>query len=86
MDIATLKGFFLWCTVMNGVVLGTWTVLVLTVPHLVFEPVYRFFRISRQSFDLLSYAYIGLYKILIIVFNIVPYLSLLIVESRLSQQ
>jgi hypothetical protein len=39
----------------------------------------RFYRISAEQFDVISFAGIVLYNTLIILFNLVPYIALLIV-------
>ena len=42
----------------------------------------RWYRISPEQFDTVSFAGIVLYKILIFVFNLVPYLALVIVGRK----
>jgi hypothetical protein len=37
------------------------------------------FSLSREAFDVVIYSYLGLYKVLVLVFNVVPFLALLIV-------
>ena len=38
----------------------------------------RFFPIPRETFNVVIYSFLGLYKIFVIVFCLVPYLALLI--------
>ena len=44
------------------------------------------FPITREAFHLVLYSFLGLYKIAIIVFNVVPWIALLIVAKRETVQ
>jgi len=58
---------------------GLWGVL-MVLPHGWLHRLWgRWLRISPDQFDIVSFAGIVLYEILIFVFNLVPYLALLIV-------
>ena len=39
----------------------------------------KWFSISKETFNVAIYSFIALYKILIIVFNLIPYIALVIV-------
>lgn len=79
MDIVHVRAFFLWCTVLNGTLLGL-SVLILTFTG---DWVYRmhgkWFGLSRDAFNVIIYAFLGAFKVLVLVFNVVPYVALLIV-------
>ncbi|NLS95813.1 MAG: hypothetical protein GXX96_27070 [Planctomycetaceae bacterium] len=79
MQLDTLTTFFMWCTVIDGALLVLWTVVFLFAPDLVYRTQSRWFPIPRQTFDVVMYGFLGLFKILFLVFNLVPYLALLIV-------
>ena len=79
MDIHELTGFFMWCTIINGSLLAFWTVMFLLAPDVVYRTQSRWFPISRETFNVVMYSFLGLFKIVFLVFNIVPYLVLLIV-------
>jgi len=79
MNIETLKLFFMWCSVINGALLLFWTLMCLYLPDTVFRLQSRWFPISREQYNLAIYSFLGLFKVLFIVFNVVPYLALLIV-------
>jgi hypothetical protein len=49
------------------------------VPDLVYRIQSRWFPISRDSFDLVIYGFIGLFKIFFLMFNLVPYIVLLLI-------
>lgn len=79
MDIHTLTTFFMWCTIINGALLILWTVMCLFAPNLVYATQRRWFPIPRETFDVVIYCFIGAFKILFLVFNLVPYIALLII-------
>jgi hypothetical protein len=68
----------MWCTIINGGLLLFWTLMCVLVPDLAYRLQYRFFPISRDVFNVVIYAFLGLFKILFILLNVVPYVALLI--------
>ncbi|MDH3584066.1 MAG: hypothetical protein OER86_07615 [Phycisphaerae bacterium] len=79
MDIETITAFFMWCTIINGGLMIFWTLWVSFAPGLVYRTQSRWFPISRETFDMAIYAFLGVFKIFFIIFNLVPYLALLII-------
>jgi hypothetical protein len=79
MDIQALTTFFLWCTVLNLGVLILSSIMCIFFADFSYRMNYRFFGISREAFNVVLVCFIGLYKIFVIVFNVVPYVALLIV-------
>ena len=79
MDVQALTDFFMWCTIMNGALLLLWSTLFIFAPDLVYRTQSKWFPVSRETFNVVMYSFIGLFKIVFIVFNIVPYLALLII-------
>ncbi len=79
MDIQTLTEFFMWCTILNGNLLLLWAIVCMFAPGLVYRMQSAWFPIPREIFDVAIYAFLGFFKILFIVFNLVPYVALLIV-------
>jgi len=78
MDIQTLTTFFMWCTIINGALLFVWTLAWLLVPGLVYRTQSRWFTVSRETFDTVFYSFLGMFKIIFLVFNVAPYVALLI--------
>ena len=79
MDTITLRTFFLWCTIINGIVL-IFSSLVCVFARDWLYPIHnRFFNIPRETVNTMCYSFIALYKILFLVFNLVPYIALLII-------
>ena len=79
MTIDMVREALLWCFVINtGLLL--WWFLFFTLAHdLVYRLHGKWFRLPVDKFDAIHYAGIAFFKILIFVFNVVPYLALLIV-------
>ena len=69
----------MWCTIINGSLLLFWTVIYMSAPDLVFRTQRRWFPISQETFTIVFYSFIGLFKILFTVFNLVPFVALLII-------
>ncbi len=79
MNVQTLTRFFMWCTIMNGALFLLWTTMCLLAPDLVYRTQRIWFPIPRETFDVVIYSFLGLFKIFFLVFNLVPYLALLII-------
>ena len=79
MDIHLLTAFFMWCTIMNGTLLLLWSALCMVAPDVVFRTQSKWVPISRESYNVVIYSFLGLFKILYLVFNVVPYLALVII-------
>ena len=68
-----------WCTLINFCLL-VWWVLFLTIAHdWTLRLHTKWFRLSPEQFDSIHYSLMGVFKIGVIVFNLVPYLALRIV-------
>lgn len=78
MGAETLRGVLLWCTILNSAVLAFWALLFLTLRDRL-HGMTRRFRMSAEQFDAINYAGITLYKVGILLFNLVPYIALRIV-------
>jgi hypothetical protein len=75
-----LVSFLVWSTVLNYAVLLLW----FTVFRAAHEWLYRlhghWFTLSPDTFDTIHYAGLAGYKILVLIFNVVPLLALLLVR------
>lgn len=80
MDLAKLTQFFKWCTLINGALMAVWIIFCAMAPDWVYATQSHFFPIPRESFDLMIYGFLGLFKLLFLIFNAVPYLALKIIE------
>ena len=78
MDIQTLTTFFMWCSILNGGILTLWTIAFMFAPELTYRAQSKWIPIPRASFNVALYSFLGLFKILFLVFNVIPYIALLI--------
>ena len=81
MTIQTLTTFFMWCTIINGGLLLLWSGLYKAAPNLIYRTQRWWFPISEETFRLIFYGFLGVFKILFLIFNAVPYAALLIMEG-----
>ena len=79
MDVQTLITFFMWCTIIDGVLLALWITLCALAPDLVYRTQSKWFPIPRETFNVIIYSFLGLFKVGFLVFNVAPYIALLIV-------
>ena len=79
MFFQTLTTFFMWCTILNGGLLILWTLMCMLAPNLVYRTQSKWFPIPRETFNVVIYAFLGLFKIVFLIFNVVPYVTLLII-------
>ncbi|MEO8158975.1 MAG: DUF6868 family protein [Betaproteobacteria bacterium] len=79
MSIDTLRGFLGWCAVINyGVLLGWFLVFVLA--HDWMQRLHgRWFRLTVGQFDSIHYAAMAIFKLGILLLNVVPYVAIRIV-------
>jgi hypothetical protein len=77
MTIEVTRSFLLWCTVINYAVLLVWFLVFVFAHDSMLRIHGRWFRLSRDQFDALHYAGMSLYKVGILLFNLVPLVALL---------
>ena len=79
MSINVVRNALLWCAAINYVLLMVWFLL-FVLPHQWFYRLYaRWFRLTAEQFDAINFTGIALYKLGILLFNLVPYVALRIV-------
>ena len=79
MDLHVLTTFFMWCTIINAGLLILWIAFCLFAPDLVYRTQSKWFPTPRETFNVVMYSFLGLFKTFFLVFNLVPYVALLIV-------
>ncbi|MCG2659358.1 MAG: hypothetical protein L6437_03815 [Kiritimatiellae bacterium] len=79
MDITTVRAFFMWCTIMNGGLLILSSLILVFAGDWVHQMHSKWFPMPRETFNVVIYSFLGLFKIVILVFNVVPYVALLII-------
>lgn len=78
----TLTRVFMWCTIINGVILALWSLIYVFGGDRVYEIHSAIMPLERDDYNHMMFGFIGLYKILVYVFSVVPWLALLITGRR----
>lgn len=76
MSIDTARSALLWCAVINYGILLVWFLFFILAHDSMYSFHGRWFHFSVEQFDMLHYAGMSVYKIGIILLNLVPYIAL----------
>ena len=80
MSVEVIRSALLWCTAINYGLLALWCVLFALPRGWMYRSWRRWgFRLSDEQFDALNYGGLMLYKMGVLLFNVVPYVALRIV-------
>ena len=80
MNLEQLTDFFKWMTIINVCLYILSSILIIALKGIVGKMHGKLFGIEADTVATISYGYLGMYKVLVIVFNIVPYVSLLLMR------
>lgn len=76
MNIEFVRGFLLWCTAINYAVLLAWFLVFVLARDWIQRLHGRWFHLTSSQFDVAHYTGMALYKIGILLLNLVPYVAL----------
>jgi hypothetical protein len=76
MTIDTVRSALLRCALINYVILLVWFLFFILAHDRIYLLHSRWFHLSVEQFDMLHYLGMSIFKIGIILFNVVPYLAL----------
>ena len=79
MTLEIVRSTLAWCTLINLILLAWWAVFFFFAHDWTYRMHSKWFQMSVEKFDTIHYAGIAFFKIVLIVFNLVPYLALRIV-------
>lgn len=82
MNLSVFRRFFLCCTICNGGLLILLAILIRAAGHWIFGVHSQWIALTQEQFNLAIYLFLGIFKLLVIVFNLVPYLALVIMSRR----
>lgn len=71
-----LASFLGWCLALNFALFGLWLILWFLIPETIYRLQTTFFNLTRSTFDVAFYSFLGGYKLLVLFFNLIPYLAL----------
>jgi Family of unknown function (DUF6868) len=78
MDLQILKDFLMWCTIINGAMMCFIGLICVFGQGWVYRIHSRWFPMTRETFSVVMYSSIGLYKMLFFFFNVIPYVALVL--------
>ena len=81
MTIDEIKQVLLWCVGINYAVLILWFLVFLYAHDWLYRVHSRWFRLSVENFDIFNYLAIAIYKIVVVVFFLVPLIALHLVTG-----
>jgi hypothetical protein len=76
MDTQMLTQFFLWCTVLNVALFALGFAVWMCASDRIYRLHSRWFPMPRERFNAVFYALMGMMKIAILVFNLIPFIAL----------
>jgi len=79
MTVEMIRDFLAWCSLINVGLLLFWWLWFVFAHDFIYRFNGKWFKLSVEKFDAIHYELIGLFKIAIFLFNIVPYFALRIV-------
>lgn len=80
MNLEQLTEFFKWMTIINVGLLVFSSVTVMLLKDIMSRMHAKLFGVKEEQVRITAYGYIGMFKVLVIVFNIVPYIALLLIR------
>ena len=78
MDIQTVRAFFMWCTIINAALLILSVLICACAGGWIYRMHGRWFPMPRETFNVVLYSFLGVFKVVFVAFNLTPYLVLLI--------
>lgn len=79
MTLELIRDALGWCTLINIGFLLWWALFIVFAHDFVYRMHTRWFKLSVEEFDKLHYGGMAIFKLMILVFNLAPYLALRIV-------
>jgi len=80
MSLEKIRYLLLWCTIINYAWIVLWFLLVVLGREWIYRLWGRWFQLSTEQFDRLNFTGMMLYKIGVLLFNLVPLIALYIVK------
>lgn len=82
MDIQRLKSFLMWCTVINGALLVFSVVIGIAALDFIYQSHSELFSIPGEAVGTSFYTLLGLFKLLWLFFNLIPYVAVSIISRK----
>ena len=82
MQIQRLSAFFMWCSIINGVLLALAILGTALAPQQGMTIQSQWFHVAPEEVAIGMYFFLGVFKVFWLVFNVVPYVALLIIGRK----
>jgi hypothetical protein len=79
MTLETIRAVVAWCSVINLGLLLLWVLFIWLFNDWIYRLHSKWIQISKEQFNAMHYGGMGLFKMGILLFNLVPYLAMRIV-------
>lgn len=80
MTIELLRELFGWCAVINVALMLWWFLFVTLAPDFIFRIHSKMFHVSKDQLAVIHYVGILIYKLIVLVFILIPYIALVIIS------
>jgi hypothetical protein len=80
MSVTETRDLLLWCAIINYAVLLVWFAAFVAAHDAMLRLHTRWFRVSAEQFDTVHYRGMAVYKVAILLLNLVPYLALRVIQ------
>jgi len=80
MTIELLRELFGWCAVINVALMLWWFLFVTLAPDFIFRIHSKMFHVSKDQLAVIHYVGILNYKLIVLVFILIPYIALVIIS------
>ena len=82
MDLNKLRTFLGWCCVLNFGLLFVMSLFLLFGIESIYNIQANFLYVERESYNEMWFLTIGVWKIMVLVFNLIPYIALRIMAKK----
>lgn len=72
MNLNSIRYFFMWNTIINGIILIVWTIVLATSADFIYQIHDKLFPVSKEIIMSNIYLLLGLFKVVFLIFNVVP--------------
>lgn len=79
MDIEFFEKFLLWCIALNAVIGLIWFLAIVVAGDFVYKAHSMIFSVSREDFNRVNYVGVVLFKMLVFVLFVVPFIAMKII-------
>ena len=80
MTLEMIRDALKWCLIINMGLMLYWFAFYVFGRDLIYRMHTKWFKLSPERFDAIQYGGMGIFKLFIIVFNLVPYVALHIID------